>query len=229
MDRFREVLHDEVEIGRGFGDLDADGALGAANIDDCPLSLARRIAADGGPGIAVDEKGREPPHHIRESGHAPRKTLGHFGMGGVVRPEGLIGVLGKAPAGMLRLVGAPFLPGLEGSRGCLEELVEEPADPRAYRGTVDKHPRGGRVGDEARARLAEGVVVNHCEAEASAEIDEVEAAFGGEVGEGDLVMDGNFGGDVVFVDGLETDGVQLDDLVSGAWCMDSCELRRVGR
>lgn len=42
-------------------------------------------------------------------------------------------------------------------------------------------------------------------------------------------MDGDFGRDVVFVDGLETDGVQLDYFVNGAWCIDSCELRRVGR
>ena len=83
--------------------------------------------------------------------------------------------------------------------------------------------------DEVRARLAEDVVVSHCEAEASAEIDEVEAAFGGEVCEGDFAMNGDFRGDFVFVDGLETDGVPLDCFVSGAWCMDSCELRRVGR
>ena len=212
MDHFGEVLHDEVEIGRGLGDLDADGAPGAADVDDGSLPFARGTTADGRPGVAVHEEGGESPHHIRGGGHASRETLGHFRVGSVMRPDGLIGILGKTPAGMLGLVGAPFLAGLECPRRGLEELVVEIADPRAGHGIVDKDPRGGRVADEVWARFAEDVVIGHCEAETAPEVDEVEAAFGGEVCEGDFAMNGHFRRDVVFVDGLEADGVQLEGL-----------------
>ena len=67
------------------------------------------------------------------------------------------------------------------------------------------------MGDVFRARFAEDVVVGHCEAKTSAKVDEVEAAFGGEVCEGNFAMDGHLGRDVVFVDGLEAGGVQLED------------------
>lgn len=73
------------------------------------------------------------------------------------------------------------------------------------------------MGDDIWARLAEDVVVGHSEAETAAQVDEIKAAFGGEVGEGYFAMDGNFGSDVVFVNCLETRAVQLAGLLAYAY------------
>lgn len=66
------------------------------------------------------------------------------------------------------------------------------------------------MGDVAFARFFEDAVVGDGEADDATEISFRQAAFLGKVWKGDLAMDGNVRGDVVFVDCLEAYTVQLE-------------------
>ena len=65
------------------------------------------------------------------------------------------------------------------------------------------------MGNVAFAGFFEDAVVDDGEADDAAEIGFRQAAFLGEVRKGDLAVDGNVRGDVVFVDCLEAYTVQL--------------------
>ena len=58
-------------------------------------------------------------------------------------------------------------------------------------------------------RLAEDFVEVHGVAEESADVDFTQPTFPGQIGKGDLTVDGNFGCDVIFGNGLETEDVGL--------------------
>lgn len=198
-----QVLHDAAEVGVRLGEGDADVAAGAADVHDGARARAVGGAAgDGGPGVAVGQEAGGEADAVGEGGHGAREAFRHGRVRGVVLPHGLVGPLRQAPAGLVGFVALERLPRLEGPRERLPHLVKHVPEPGLGVGVVRELARRGRVRDVAFAGFLEDAVVGDGEADDAPEVRFRHAAFSGEVGEGDFAVDGDVGGDVVFVDCL---------------------------
>ena len=123
-------------------------------------------------------------------------------MRGVVLPDGLVGLLGQAPAGFVGLIAFELVHRFNGVREGLPALVEHVAHAGLGVGIFCELARGGRVRDVAFAGFLEDAVVNDGEADDAADVGFGQAAFRCEIVEGDYAMDGHMGSNVVFVDCL---------------------------
>ena len=108
-----------------LGEGDADVASGAADIDHG----ASAIVADGVPGIAFGQEARRQAEPVGECRHGAGEAFGHVWVRGVVLPDGLVGVMRQAPAGLVGFVAPESLPGLDGPGERLPDLVEHVAEP----------------------------------------------------------------------------------------------------
>ena len=211
-DHVREFLDDEVKVGVCLGEGDADVAAGAADVDYDALFSAVIVVVvvvvvvgmvgNGGPGVAFAQEAGREADAVGQGGHGAREAFGHVRVRGVVLPDGHIGALGQAPAGLVGLVAAELLHRFDGVREGLPDLVEHVAEAGLGVGVFGELARGGRVGDVAFAGLLEDAVVGYGEADDAAEVRFRQAAFRRKVGEGDFAADGDVGGDVVLVYGL---------------------------
>ena len=208
-DHVREFLDDEVKVGVCLGEGDADVAAGAADVDYDALFSAVIVVVvvvgmvgNRGPGVAFAQEAGREADAVGQGGHGAREAFGHVRVRGVVLPDGQIGALGQAPAGLVGLVAAELLHRFDGVREGLPDLVEHVAEAGLGVGVFGELARGGRVGDVAFAGLLEDAVVGYGEADDAAEVRFRQAAFRRKVGEGDFAADGDVGGDVVLVYGL---------------------------
>ena len=184
-DHVREILHDEVEMGVCLREGDADVASGAADVDDdggfvfaFVFSFAVAIVdADGRPRVACRQEGGREADAVGEGGHGLREPFRQVRVRGVVLPHGLVGPLGQAPAGLVRLVALEFLPRFQRPRERLPHFVEHVAQPGLGVRVVGELARGGRVGDVAFAGLVEDAVVRDGEAEDASQVRDCHSAF----------------------------------------------------
>ena len=200
-DHVGEILHDEVEMGVGLREGDADVASGAADVDDGAFAIVGG-GADGRPGVAFRQEAGREADAVGEGGHGAREAFRHVRVRGVVLPYGLVGPLGQVPAGSVGFVALEFLARFHGPRERLPHFVEHVAEPGLGVWVVGELAGGGRVRDVAFAGFVEDAVVGYGEADDAAEVGDRHAAFPAKVGEGDIAVDGDVGGDVVFVDCL---------------------------
>lgn len=205
-DHVGEVLDDEAEVGVGLGEGEGDVAAGAADVDDGGGAVG---AGEGGPGVALGQEAGGEADAVGEGGHGAGEASGHGRVLGVVLPDRPVGALGQAPAGVVGFVALEPLPRLDGARERLPDLVEHVPEPGPGVGVVGQLARRGRVRDVALAGLVEDAVVGDGEADDASEVRFRHAAFPAQVCEGDLPVDGDVGGDVVFVDCLQAYTVQL--------------------
>lgn len=97
-------------------------------------------------------------------------------------------------------------------REALVAFVEHETQSRHGVRALDEKTRRGGVRDEAGCFLLEHAVVDRREADDAADVVVFESSGLREVGVGDLAVEGNFGGDVVLVDGVEACCIQLRDV-----------------
>lgn len=167
-DHVGEILHDEGEVGVGLREGDADVASGAADVDDGAFAIV--VAADGRPGVAgCQEAGREAGA-VGEGGHGSREAFRLVRVRGVVLPYRLVGLLGQAPARLVRFVALEFLARFERPRERLPHFVEHVAEAGPGVWVVGELAGGGGVGDVAFAGLLEDAVVGCGEADDASEV-----------------------------------------------------------
>lgn len=178
------------------------GIIGVAVDGSVVVFVVVGVAGDGRPGVAFGQEAGRKAEAIGEGGYGACEAFGHIRVRGVVLPHWLVGMLGQAPTGFVGLVALELLHRFDGVRERLPHFVEHVPEAGLGVGVFGELARGGRMRDVAFALLLKDAVVGYGEADDAAEICFGQAAFRCEAGEGDLTVDGDVGGDVVFVDCL---------------------------